>query len=382
LTNVGPRLRVLFVTTSLMRGGAETQVFLLAKGLALRGHGVGVVSLREPEAYVGELVDLGVTVDSLAMRSGVADPRALLRLARVVHREHPQVVHGHMIHANLLARLARPLAWSPVLVSTAHNLIEGGRARDLAYRLTDPLTTLTTNVAQAAVDRFVRVGAVPARRIRRMPNGLDVDAFVVDPAARAQTRDLLGVGDEFLWLTVGRLDPQKDYAVLLEAVANLPRPGRTVLIAGDGPLRGALEAEANRRGLMDGTVRFLGARSDVPNLMAAADAFVLSSAWEGLPMVLLEAAASSLPAVVTDVGGNAEVVVHERTGVVLPAHDPEALSSAMRRLEATPPAERAAWGHAARAHVEQHFHIDRVIDGWEALYLELLGPRASSRGSR
>jgi glycosyltransferase involved in cell wall biosynthesis len=283
-----------------------------------------------------------------------------------------------MVHANLLARLARPLAWSPVLVSTAHNLIEGGRARDLAYRITDPLTTLTTNVAQAAVDRFVRVGAVPARRIRRMPNGLDVDAFVVDPVSRARTRELLGVGDEFLWLTVGRLDEQKDYGVLLEAVAGLPRPGRTVLIVGEGPLRSALEAEATRRGLMDGTVRFLGARTDVPDLMAAADAFVLSSAWEGLPMVLLEAAASSLPAVVTDVGGNAEVVIHEQAGLVVPSRDPEVLAAAMRRLEAMPVAEREAWGHAARAHVQEHFHIDRVVDGWEALYRELLGPGASS----
>lgn len=364
-----------------MRGGAETQVFLLARTLAFRGHHVHVVSMIEPEEYVAELADAGVGVTSLRMRRGAADVRGLWRLARVVRRERPQVVHGHMIHANLMARLARLLAWSPVLVSTAHNLVEGGRVHDLAYRITDPLTTLTTNVAQSAVDRFVRVGAVPKHRIRRMPNGLDVGSFDRDATVRARTRDALGAGERFLWLSVGRLDTQKDYGLLLRAVASAPAPeqGRLVCIAGSGPLEKELAAEAARMGLADGTVRFLGARSDVRALLAAADGFVLSSAWEGLPMVLLEAAAASLPAVVTDVGGDAEVVLHERTGLVVPPHDPDALAAAMRHLETLSVAERAAWGDAARAHVVAEFDLDHVVDRWEALYGELLGQR--ERGS-
>jgi glycosyltransferase involved in cell wall biosynthesis len=287
-----------------------------------------------------------------------------------------------MVHANLVARLARPLAWAPVLVSTAHNIDEGGRASELAYRFTDRLTSVTTNVARAAVDRYVHVGAVPAGRIRYVPNGLDVATCRVAPGERARLRTELSVGDRFLWLAAGRLDVQKDYGVLLAAFANPPVPGRMLVIAGEGPLQRDLEAAAARLGLGPDAVRFLGQRPDVPSLLAAADGFVMSSAWEGLPMVLLEAAAAARPAVVTAVGGDADVVLHERTGLVVPAHDPPALAAAMRRVETLPEATRAAWGAAAYEHVATNFQLDRVVDLWLALYRELLAAVAvpTSRG--
>jgi glycosyltransferase involved in cell wall biosynthesis len=378
----GGRLRIQFVSTSLARAGAETQVVHLARRLVARGHRVGVVSLLDPLAFHAELVADGIDVVSLGMRRGQADPRALFRLARVVRRERPHVVHAHMVHANLVARLARPLAWAPVLVSTAHNIDEGGRASELAYRFTDRLTSVTTNVARAAVDRYVHVGAVPAGRIRYVPNGLDVATCRVAPGERARLRTELSVGDRFLWLAAGRLDVQKDYGVLLAAFANPPVPGRMLVIAGEGPLQRDLEAAAARLGLGPDAVRFLGQRPDVPSLLAAADGFVMSSAWEGLPMVLLEAAAAARPAVVTAVGGDADVVLHERTGLVVPAHDPPALAAAMRRVETLPEATRAAWGAAAYEHVATNFQLDRVVDLWLALYRELLAAVAvpTSRG--
>ena len=377
----GGLLRIQFVSTSLAHAGAETQVVHLARRLAARGHQVGVVSLLDPLAFEDELAADGIQTVSLGMRRGRADPRALLRLARVVRRERPDVVHAHMVHANLVARLARLFAWEPVLVSTAHNVDEGGRARELAYRLTDRLTNVTTNVARAAVDRYVRVGAVPAGRIRYVPNGIDVAAYRSGPGERARLRAELGVGDRFLWLAAGRLDVQKDYGVLLAALAEAPAPRRLVVVAGEGPLHADLDADAERLGLGPDAVRFLGQRRDVRSLLAAADAFVMSSAWEGLPMVLLEAAASSLAAVVTAVGGNADVVLHERTGLVVPAHDPAALAAAMRRVEAMAETTRTAWGAAAHAHVAACFDLDHVIDQWLALYWEMLdrGGRVVSR---
>ena len=102
--------RLLLVATSMMRGGAEVQVFQLARSLAARGHDVRVVSLRDPEDFQEEFADLGILLDSLGMRSGRPDPRALTRLASIVRSFRPDVVHSHMVHANLLTRLARPLA--------------------------------------------------------------------------------------------------------------------------------------------------------------------------------------------------------------------------------------------------------------------------------
>ena len=369
------RRRIMLVTTSLMRGGAETQVFLLAGTFARRGHAVHVVSMRPPEAYRDDLRELGIAFTSLGMRSGFPDPRGMLRLARAVRAWRPDVVHSHMVHANLLARITRILAPMPVLITTAHNLTEGARWRELAYRYTDRLATLSTNVCQAAVDRFVAVGAVPEGRMRFVPNGLEPAAFAPDPVRRERTREALGLGDRFAWLAVGRLEAQKDYPTMLAATAEATRehPSLTVLVVSDGPERAALEALRAQLGLTSEQVRFLGARSDVPDLMRAADAYLMSSAWEGLPMVLLEAAAAQLPIVATDVGGNADIVLAERSGVLVPAHEPAALAEAMTRVMASSEATRAAWGAEGAAHVDRYFLLDRVVDVWEALYEDALG---------
>jgi len=373
--HAAPRRRIMLVTTSLMRGGAETQVFLLARSFARRGHAVHVVSMRPPEAYQDDLRELGIAFTNLRMRSGMPDPRGMLRLSRAVRAWRPDVVHSHMVHANLLARLTRILAPMPVLVTTAHNLTEGARWRELAYRYTDRLATLSTNVCQAAVDRFVAVGAVPEGRMRFVPNGLEPAAFAPDPVRRERTREALALGDRFTWLAVGRLEEQKDYPTMLAATVEAARehPSLTVLVVSDGPERATLETLRERLGLTPDQVRFLGARSDVPDLMRAADAYLMSSAWEGLPMVLLEAAAAHLPIVATDVGGNADIVVAERSGVLVPAHAPAALAAAMTRVMASSDATRAAWGAEGAAHVDRHFLLDRVVDVWEALYEECLG---------
>lgn len=374
VTMADENLGIMLVTTSITRGGAETQVFLLARELRARGHRVQVVSLRDAEAYEDELAEMDVPFFSLGMRRGQPDPRAVFRLAGYVRRYRPHIVHSHMVHANLLARVARPLAWMPVQISTAHNLTEGGRSRDVAYRATDALATLTTNVCRDCVERFVRIGAVPRRKIRYMPNGLDVASFRADPAARERIRSELGIGDRFLWLAVGRLEPQKDYPTMLQAIpwARESRPDMVVAIVSDGPLRDELKRMRSDLGLAPEQVRFLGHRADVPEVMSAADAYLMSSAWEGLPMVLLEASAAGLPIVATDVGGNREVVRHERTGLLVRSGDPAALAHAMVRTIDLPREGRRAWGESARRHVEATFHIDRIVERWEVLYRNLL----------
>lgn len=375
-------LGIMLVTTSITRGGAETQVFLLARELRARGHRVQVVSMRDAEAYEDELTELDVPFHSLGMRRGMPDPRAVFRLAGHVRHWRPQVVHSHMVHANLLARVARPFAWAPVQVSTAHNLTEGGRSRDAAYRATDALATLTTNVCRDCVERFVRVGAVPRRKIRYMPNGLDVAAFRADAGGRGRIRDELGLGDDFLWLAVGRLDRQKDYPTMLRAIRRAREQGRgfKVAVVSNGPQLNALKQLAAELGLTDEQVRFLGQRADVPDLMSAADGYLMSSAWEGLPMVLLEASAAGLPIVTTDVGGNREIVRPNESGELVAPGDPDGLAAAMTRVMAMPPDQRRAWGETARRHVDSTFRIDRIAVRWEELYRELLGRPPESLG--
>jgi glycosyltransferase involved in cell wall biosynthesis len=354
------------VTTWLTRAGAETQVKNLACEHARRGARVMVVSLREPEAFVQELTDAGVQVVSLGMPKGVADPRGMVRLARAVRAFRPDVVHSHMVHANLLSRVTRLFCHMPVLVCTAHNVDEGGWWRECMYRLTDRLADVTTNVSRAGVERYIRVGAAPAGRIRWVPNGIDISRFERSPATRTALRTALHVSDAFVFLAVGRLEPAKGFDVLVRAIPSvvLSCGDAVLLIAGDGSQRPALE-EATRS-LRN--VRFLGVRDDVPDLMAAADALVLPSRWEGLPMVLLEAASAGLPAVATDVGGNAEVVVDQETGFLVPPDDEEALGTAMVRIANLSAEERHEMANHARQLVQERYSLSAVVDTWLDLY--------------
>lgn len=372
-------LRIQFLTTSLMRGGAEIQVMLLACALKERGHEVEVISMIEPEALTEELAAKRIPVVSLRMKQGHTDPGAVFRLRHHIHKFEPDVVHSHMVHANLLARVTRLITRMPVLISTAHSTHEGSRLFDLAYRFTDRLATLTTNVSAAAVQRYVEARLAPENRIRIMPNGIHTDTFCESPLKRDQTREVLRLGSSFCWLAAGALHESKDYPTLLQAFALVihEKPGVRLLIAGEGPELAKLKQLIMDLHLTD-NVTLLGLRSDIAALMNAADAYVMSSVWEGLPLVLLEAAASSLPMVVTRVGGNAEIVEEAANGSVVPASDPYSLAAAMLQLQQAPAAERAGMGERGRTLVTRKYEIGQVAPAWLDVYRELLGSRQRS----
>lgn len=371
--------KLLYVITSLYRGGAESLVVELATRARSNGWTVGVVSMLEPEAYEAELRAAGVDVTSLGMRRGVPDPRGLARLARVYRTFRPDVVHAHMVHANILARVARLLSPVPLLISTAHNINEGGRAHYLLYRYTDWLSELTTNVSHAAVQRYIDIGAMRPGKSGYVPNGVSLQRFARNSEERRRLRSELGAGDDFVWLTVGRITEQKDYPNLFRALA-AGASGSRLWLVGDGELRAQCEALVTELGLQE-RVCFLGLRPDVGALMSAADGFVLGSAWEGLPMVLLEAAASELPAVATDVGGVSEIV-KPGIGYLVQPRDSHALDQAMRALESASMEERAAMGKGAREAVIQTFDIAQVVARWEELFDLGLAAAAGARTRR
>lgn len=363
--------RVLFLATGLNCGGAETQVVHLAKGLLARGWQVEVTSLLRDGA-LGELLrEAGIPVHELGMRRAKPNPRAILRLRKIILAFHPDIVHSHMVHANLLTRVTRLVCPMPALVTTAHSMIEGGRRTEIAYRLTDCLGDLTTTVSRAAAERHVRVGSVPEKRLKVVVNGLPLDQFRPDPQIRAAVRQQLGVQDEFVWLAVGRFEAPKDYPNLINAISRVSSQRDLFLIAGDGPLRSEIETLAAVANISH-RIRFLGIRKDISDLMAAADGYVMSSAWEGLPMVLLEAAGSSLPIVTTNVGGNCEIVCDGISGFLVPPSDATALSDALLRMERQSPLARAAMGSSGREFVIEHYSLSSVLDQWEFIYRSLM----------
>jgi glycosyltransferase involved in cell wall biosynthesis len=260
-------------------------------------------------------------------------------------------------------------------VSTIHNIFEGGRLRMAAYRLTNTLVDHMTIVSQAAFDRFVGDGIVPKDILRVVPNGVDMARFRSASSGAGQSVRLsLGLTEGgFVWLAVGRFEVAKDYPNMLRAFAKVreQEPRAVLLLVGRGSLQKETEALARELGLGTG-VRFLGVRSDVPEVMSAADGYVMSSAWEGMPMVLLEAAAAGLPIVATRVGGNYEVVRQGETGFLVPPSDHEALGLAMLRLSQLSEPERRAMGERGREHVRAHYDLGRVAERWEDLYREVL----------
>ena len=352
-------------------GGAERQVTLLAKGLLRRGWRVSVVVLSgSGEESALDLIAAGAGFLTLKMRKGLADLRGWLRFHRWLKENPPDLIHAHLPHAVWVARWSRLAAPVRVVLDTLHSTSTGSLGRRLGYRGSDWLSDRVTAVSKAAADAYRLAAMVDARKLIVVPNSVDVETWKPDASVRTAVRRQLGFEDEFLWIAVGRLEPVKNYPTLLRAFAHLPESA-LLIIAGSGPLRGELLLFSTRLGL-EKRVRFLGFQADVLRWLQAADAFVLCSLWEGLPVSLLEAAACALPSVATNIPGTRDVLVEGQTGYLAPVGDAEILAAKMRALMQTPLQERTAMGLRARQLVVERFSLEAILDRWEAEYHNLL----------
>jgi glycosyltransferase involved in cell wall biosynthesis len=330
-----------------------------------------VVSLIEPGPVGDWLRAAGIPVRGLGMRRGVASPLAVPRLARAVREHAARLVHSHMFHANLLARAARLLGPAVPLVNSSHVDERGVTGQHRAYRATRALCQRFHCVSRAALERLAHSGAVVPRRLVYIPNGVPEPGAA--PGARARVRRALELGEGFVFLSAGRLHPDKDPGNLLAAFARVcaEDPSARLLVAGDGPLRPELQAQlaALRIG---SAVRLLGTRTDVPDLMCAADALVIASRSEALPLVLLEAALAGVPVVATSVGDIPEVLEAGRSGLLCAPQDAGALAGRMLELRRMDPVRREQLADALRARVRAEYALGAVVDRFEALYAELL----------
>lgn len=360
-------MKILLVIAGLGMGGAEHVVVNLADELVKLGHTVKIAYLTgfvlvSPKSPEIEIISIGtIGIENFF--------KAYFNLRSIVKKFKPDVVHSHMYHSNILSRLLRLTISVPKVISTAHNTNEGGRFRMLAYRLTDSLADISTNVSEQAVSEFVIRGAVKTGRMIAIPNGIDTNKFYFSSSERDRTRKDLAVEEKnILLISVGRLNKQKDYPNLLNAVSLLKelRQDFKVIIVGDGPLKSELYSLVKKLSL-ESYVEFLGIRSDIPSLMSAADIFVLPSAWEGFGLVVAEAMACERLVVATDCGGVSEVVgpngllVEPRNSIVLAQELNTALSmNKQTRLEI---------GSAARQRIINNYSLDVNVDAYLNLYM-------------
>ena len=361
-------MKIVHVIASLGMGGAETMLGLLAERQAADGHDVSIVMLLDKrEIHVPQ--DVNVMAISPAGRSWTSYPAAVWRLACTLRRLRADVVHAHMLHANLASRAIRPLLRRVLLINTVHAVHETGNVvLRLAYRLLDKLADVTVFVTNAAMDRYRKERLVSATRSVVIHNGIDLARFREVEESRHAIRRRLGVADDDLVLTaIGRLTPDKDYGNLLSAFEIAARQESRIrlLVVGDGELALQLRMEVRESSIHD-RVDFLGLRNDVPEILKASDLFVLSSIREGFGLVLAEAMASRIPVVSTRCGGAVEVVGDCAT--LVPTENAVALARGIMRALGMPREQKLAQIERAEARVSRLFSIDVAAKNWLELY--------------
>jgi glycosyltransferase involved in cell wall biosynthesis len=367
-------LSIVHVLSSFGVGGQERVALDLAIGQKARGHDVAVVSLAPPPdgAMADEFREHGIAVDRVAKRAGV-DARLVPRLARVLRDHAADVVHTHnplpLIYGAPAARLTGAAA-----IHTKHGINPGSRGHRLLRRAAAQLTHAFVAVSDTTEQQARAQKDAPACRLHMIANGIRLDRYHPDPAARAATRLELGLpADAWVIGTVGRIDENKNQALLVRAMGPLLSERVRLVIVGDGPDRASVEAEiANLR--EPRYVVMTGRRMDVPTIMPAFDVFALSSRSEGLPLVVPEAMAAGLPIVTTAVGGLPSVVDEGVTGLLVPVEE-RPLRAALSKLVANRELARKL-GAQARDAALARYSADRMVDA----YLELYRQARSSQG--
>ena len=384
------RIRVCHVITRLIVGGAQRNtVFSCAlvdrerfDSLLITGSETGPEGdlFEEAEGLEVPIVRLPTLVRKV---SPARDARALFSLRRLLRAHHPDIVHTHSSKAGALGRVAARLERMPSVVHTVHGWSFHGemagparaayvRAERAAARWTDRLVVVTTN------DRVKGLAAGIGRpeQYTVIRSGIPLDPFLHPAADRAGARRALGLADDAPVVgTVGRLSTQKDPETFVQVERQVldEVPDARFVIVGDGPLRDATERLATRLGLGD-RLHLLGIRPDVPEILRAFDVFVLTSRWEGLPRVVLEAMASGLPVVASSVDGTAEVVRDGVNGLLVGAGDVGGFAAATVKLLQHPEL-RDRLADDGRTAVVREFGLDTMIRRLEELYIDLVQAR-------
>lgn len=352
-------MNILYLITGLGLGGAEKVVCDLADQMSNLGHEVKIAYLT------GEILvrpkNVNVDIIPLDLNNLYELYSASNKYKKLIQDFQPDVVHAHMVHANIFTRINRIGCAIPKLICTAHNSNEGGRLRMIAYRLTNFLSDFNSNVSQEATESLISKGAFNKNNLTTVYNGIDLSKFKLSKIDKKN--------DEIMILSVGRFNEQKDYPNLFKAIKILKDNNLIekvkFYVAGDGALRPYLEKTIEDLGINNNIV-LLGNRSDIPELLNQADFFVLSSRHEGLPTVVIEAMACETFVVATDCGGSAEIL--GETGILVPIQNSEALAKGLEQAMSLTEDQIRNNGKLARERVEKLFSLEASVNKWLALY--------------
>ncbi len=366
-------MRILFLVTGLGHGGAEKLLFTKCAYLKERGFTVQVVCLKRILGLVPDFEKKGIQVTCLNISNIYTALKALKVYRKIVDEFKPSIIHAHMLHANIFSRVAaigRRKKYA--IINTVHDTNNKKRfLLNYIYRLTNGKVDLVTAISQEAYLAHINNTKISKGKIICMSNFVNDALFKHDNSIGIEYRRTLNLEGKFVWIAVGRLFPQKDYDNLLAAFKLLSSKylQAELLIVGNGPLDKELK-EIILKNELSNSVKMLGLRNDIPQLLNTADAYVMSSAWEGQPIALIEAASTNLPIVATDVGGNNTVVRDNINGYLVPPKNSGALFEGMERIVTMNKKDLIEMGINSRTFIEKNFSVKALGQKWLEIYNE------------
>jgi glycosyltransferase involved in cell wall biosynthesis len=365
----------MYLITGMKGGGAERMLLKTVRGIdRSRFHPV-VVSLSPPGITSPHFEEAGIELHHVNLNSIVRLPAGSLRLYRLIRKIKPILIHAFMFHADICSRVFGRLSGVPIIITSLRNENIGGSRREkllgMTDRWVDRVTAVSESVAQVQVER----GSCSRDKLVVIPNGVELENFNPPSTGTfSRLRQSLGLHDhDRIILCVGRLEQQKNYPLLIRAFAELaPRYTHSkLLIVGEGHMQDDLlqlarELEIHNRVLLPGRI------DEIIPIYYLAELFAITSDWEGMPNVVLEAMAAARPIVATSVGALTEMIEDGQGGLLVPAGHYQAMVEAIERIFSMPEIERAAMGLQARLRVEQSFTMQYNLDRTHRLYQELI----------
>lgn len=365
-----PPFRVLFMIDELDIGGTEQQIVELCRHIDRTRFEPHVCCFRYGRK-AEEIASLGIPVHHEPKRLR-ADPGLVLRIAGLIRREKFDIVQTYLWTANTWGRIAAHLAGTPVIVASERNVdIWEERYKRVIGRCLARSTHAIIANSEAVRQYLLNRGGLDPDKVSTIYNGVNFDRFQ-HPCDPSERRAEIGIpADALLAGVVARVEPAKDHGTLFQAMAMVGQrlPKLHLVVVGGGSEEAPLQKRAKELGI-DDRVHFTGFRTDSAEWLKTIDFSVLSSVKEGLSNSVIESMAASRSIVATDVGGNAEVIVPDETGLLVPARDPTALANGIHRL-ASSSELREQWGRAGRIRVESMFDVPKMVSQTEKLYLSL-----------
>ena len=365
-------INLLYVFSNLSIGGAEQHLLTILRNIDPSLYKPIVCCIREKGRIGEEIEELGFSLVCLERKSKSIDLRILLDLLHLIDTRNIHIVHTHLYQACMYGRIAALIRGLPSVVTehTAHKKYKLNRR--IISRLLARKTHKVIAVSQTVKEYVIERDGIESSRIEVMHNGIDVPRYS-SRLTKAEAREILRIpADGFLVGTVGRVEEQKGQMYLINAVRIVKEsiPSLRALVVGSGSCEDSLKKTVSNLGL-DRHVFFMGPRRDVPEILRALDVFALPSLREGLPLALLEAMASSLPVIVTPVGGIPEIVTNELNGLIVPPRDERSLAESIIALFHDNEL-RKKLGQTAMTTIQEKFSAQNMVSHLEHVYGSLL----------